>query len=184
LYDPDTSFKDIHKAQTFLNDLRGDYWIDHVFFSWQWWVLLISTLLVAVWWWKIADRQRLREILLYGSTSMLCVSFLDVLGSELQVWDYPAMMFPWGARMISADIIIAIFFMMLYQWFENWKMFVAASAVMSAVFSFILEPLARWADFYIAYEWKGLYSFPVYIALAIFIKWAVDNVNQMSEKAD
>ncbi|WP_100012265.1 CBO0543 family protein [Lentibacillus sediminis] len=167
---------DIKEAQQKLSELRGEYWLQEVVFSFQWWFLLISMLLIGLLWLRIVDRKMLRGITLYGVITLGIVMFLDVFGAELVLWDYPAMVLPWGSRIIFINMIISIVYMLLYQCFPAWNRFILASAVTALIFAFVLEPLAIYMNIYEPYTWEHIYSFPIYILLPIIIKWVVDKI--------
>ncbi len=156
--------------------LRVNYWIEEVLFSFQWWFLVISMFIFVYIWIKIVDQTKLVKILLYGSISFSIINFLDVLGSEFILWDYPAMIIPGGSRIICINIIITIIFMTLYQYFNSWKTYLIASTVTSLTFSFVLEPLAIFMDIYQPYTWEHIYSFPIYILIMVSVKWFVDKL--------
>lgn len=159
-----------------------DYWREEVLYSFQWWFLLISTFVIGYLWWKFVDRSRLRNIVLHGFLTLSIVIFLDVLGSELHLWDYPKMVLPWGSRIICIDIIISLVFMMLYQRFRVWKTYILISLLMALTFAFILEPLAIFMNIYKPYAWKSVYSFPIYFLLSVFIKWLVDTIHRIETR--
>lgn len=164
------------EIQQQLSTLSGEYWLQEVVFSFQWWFLLIATLLICWLWLKMVDRKNLRSIVLYGVITMGIVMFLDFLGAELVLWDYPAMVLPWGNRIIFINMIISIVYMLLYQFFPAWNRFILATVVNALIFAFVLEPLAIFMDVYKPYAWEHIYSFPIYILLPIIIKWVVDKV--------
>ncbi|MBZ9536806.1 hypothetical protein KGR20_21845 [Cytobacillus oceanisediminis] len=175
-------FSELEKAQKTLSHLRLDYWREEVLYSFQWWFLLISTFVIGYLWWKFVDRSRLRNIVLHGFLTLSIVIFLDVLGSELHLWDYPKMVLPWGSRIICIDIIISLVFMMLYQRFRVWKTYILISLLMALTFAFILEPLAIFMNIYKPYAWKSVYSFPIYFLLSVFIKWLVDTIHRIETR--
>ncbi|WP_186579324.1 CBO0543 family protein [Aquibacillus kalidii] len=169
-------FSDIINTQKELRWLRWEYWVNEVFLTWQWLFLIFSVCFTIFIFVKLVDRTKLTKVLLVGTSSLMIVTFLDVLGAELVLWDYPTMVVPWGSRLICVDIIISIIFMLIYQFFPNWKKYVIASLIVSAIFSFILEKVAIWMEIYHPFAWKSIYSFPIYCLLLITIKWVVDRV--------
>lgn len=165
----------IRKQQEVLT-MRLEYWRTEVLFTPQWWFLLISFLILVILWLFIFDKKRVISITLFGFISFSIVSILDTLGGELLIWEYPKMVLPWGPRIVTIDLMISIFFMMIYQFFHSWKLYIIASACLSAIFSFILEPFASYLNIYMSLHWSHFYSFPIYILLTIFIKYVVDKL--------
>ncbi len=173
----------IKETQQKLSDLRWIYWQDQVLFTWQWWLLLFGTILLSVLWIRFVSKERLVPILLFGSLTLLVVIFLDVLGAELLLWEYPKMVLPWGSRIICIDIMIAVFYMFVYQWARSWPIFLLAMTLLSAGFSFLFEPFSIAVSIYIPYNWSLLYSFPIYIAIGAIGKAVTDRVVHLQNQA-
>ena len=170
------SLMDIMETQAKLSKIRWDYWRDDIIFSYQWWFLIITFVILFIVWIRLLDKRRLLTILLFGFITLNIVTFLDTLGGELQIWEYPKMILPWGPRILCIDLMISIYFMLLYQFFTKWRSYIFASIILSAIFSFIFEPIAILLGIYIQLSWSHFYSFPIYILLAISIKWIVEKL--------
>ncbi|MFD2216663.1 CBO0543 family protein [Metabacillus endolithicus] len=170
------SLMDIMETQVKLSKIRWDYWRDDIIFSYQWWFLIITFVILFIVWIRLLDKRRLLTILLFGFITLNIVTFLDTLGGELQIWEYPKMILPWGPRILCIDLMISIYFMLLYQFFTKWRSYIFASIILSAIFSFIFEPIAILLGIYIQLSWSHFYSFPIYILLAISIKWIVEKL--------
>ncbi|MBM7604969.1 putative integral membrane protein [Metabacillus crassostreae] len=167
---------EILRKQEEVLTLRLEYWRNEVVFTPQWWFLLVSFIILVIFWLFILDKTRVVSILLFGFVAFSIVSILDTLGGELLLWEYPKMVLPWGPRIVTIDLMISIYFMILYQFFQSWKMYIIASICLSAIFSFILEPFASYLNIYMSLHWSHFYSFPIYILLTIFIKYVVDKL--------
>lgn len=170
------SLMDIMETQAKLSKIRWDYWRDDIIFSYQWWFLIITFVILFIVWIRLLDKRRLLTILLFGFITLNIVTFLDTLGGELQIWEYPKMILPWGPRILCIDLMISIYFMLLYQFFTKWRSYIFASIILSAIFSFIFEPIAILLGIYIQLSWSHFYSFPIYILLAVSIKWIVEKL--------
>ncbi|MDG5786311.1 hypothetical protein QA612_02330 [Evansella sp. AB-P1] len=171
------SFDDIREVHQKLVELRLEYWINDNLFTFQWWLLLF--LLIGPWiiWWKVVHKERISEVLLYGSILMVLVIILDDIGVELHLWSYPYQLFSLLPRLISIDQgIIIVLHMVLYQYFTKWKSFIISNTVMALIFAFICEPITVWLNVYQIDNWEYIYSFPIYIVKAILIKWLVDEI--------
>lgn len=166
--------RDVHKE---LADMRLEYWINHDLFSFQWWLLVVVLIVPWIIWWKYVDKNRLSQILLFGTLLMLLVMMLDDLGVETHLWSYPYQLISMMPRLISIDQgIIIIAHMFLYQYFSKWKKFIIANTVMAIIFTFVFEPIVVWLDIYRLENWRYIYSLPIYILKAVLIKWIVDEV--------
>ncbi|WP_226669933.1 CBO0543 family protein [Metabacillus litoralis] len=167
---------EIMEKQKELSIMRWEYWETEVVFTPQWWFLLISFIILFLVWLVILDKTRLVSIFLFGFITFSIVSILDTLGGEMQLWEYPKMILPWGPRIVTIDLMITIFLMLLYQFFHTWKIYILATFCLSAVFSFVMEPIATYLDIYLPIHWSHFYSFPIYILLAVCIKFCVDKL--------
>ncbi len=172
--------QDIHEAQNYLSNLRWEYWREEIIFSFQWFFLLFVLFIVLIVWIKTLQRKNLQSTLLVGSFTLIVTTFLDTLGGELQLWEYPYMILPWGPRILCIDIIIAVIFMMNYQFFHKWKSYIFSSTIISAVFSFVLEPLSVLLNLYEPMKWNSFYSFPIYILISLIIKWIVEKIKSIA----
>lgn len=147
-------------------------WLHHDLYTYQFWLLMI--LLVVPWliWWKLVDRKRLIEILLYGLIVATVDTILDEIGAQLNLWEYPFDIEPLFPRLISINLAaLPVIYMFIYQYFSEWKSFLIATAVMATVLSFIAENILELLGMYELFKWENYYSFPIYIAIAVSLKW-------------
>ncbi len=173
---------EIHLQQTKLSELRWSYWSEEVFFSFQWFFLVISTLVLVYLWIKILDRSRLLSILLFSSLVFIIASTLDTIGGELQFWEYPYMILPWGLRILSIDLMISIFYSLLFQYVSKWKPFILGSILIAFIFAFVFENVAIWLNIYAPIVWEHIYSFPIFILIPLIGKKIVDSITSASNE--
>lgn len=172
-----TNYEEIRKVHQQLVDMRVEYWFNHDLFSFQWWLLLIVLILPWFIWWRFVDKQRIDQILLFGTLLILLVSILDDLGVEMHLWSYPYQLVPILPKLIPIDYgILVIAHMFLYQKYTQWKSFIIANTLLATVFTIIFEPLTVKLDIYNLENWRYIYSFPIYILKAMLIKWLVDEI--------
>nr|WP_092069274.1 CBO0543 family protein [Dendrosporobacter quercicolus]NSL47416.1 hypothetical protein [Dendrosporobacter quercicolus DSM 1736]SDL88571.1 hypothetical protein SAMN04488502_1011090 [Dendrosporobacter quercicolus] len=142
--------------------------------TWRWWVLFI--LLIAHWfiWYKLVDKKRIVELVLFGVIIMVFTITLDEIGFVLSLWRYPVGVIPILPRLTSIDYtMLPIIFMLVYQYFPAWKNFFWALVVLSTVFSFVAEPIVVHLGFYVLIKWLYWYSFPIYIVMGLLARWIV-----------
>ncbi|RYD03459.1 hypothetical protein N752_19970 [Desulforamulus aquiferis] len=102
---------------------------------------------------------------------------------EFDLWDYKYQLVPLFDIFITYDMsIMPVIYMAIYQKFDKWKSFIIANTIVAAIFAFISEPLLVWLDFYLLLKWKYIYSFPIYIAIAIVLKWVMVCLKKYSLK--
>lgn len=156
------------------SEISETHWFEKELFTLQWWVF--AAVMVLVWWiwWRLVDRGRMLEILFVGLLSSIIAIILDIMGSEAVWWSYPVRVFPKIPRLIPIDIgVIPVTYMLLYQYYSSWKKYLFASIIMGLTYTFIAEPLLVWMKLYKLYGWEYVYSFPLYIAIAVICKYLV-----------
>ncbi|MBM6618714.1 CBO0543 family protein [Bacillus suaedaesalsae] len=165
------SFEDVKMVDRHLAELRMEYFIHEILFTFQWWLLALFIVLPWIIFFLLVKRKAMIETLLYGSIISMLAVFLDDLGVELQLWSYKYQFFKLIPRLNPVDYcILPVFYMLIYQTFRTWKSFVIAMTLFSAVASFIAEPIFIWLDIYLPNKWEHWYSFPCYILLGLFVK--------------
>jgi len=173
------------QLQLQVTEAREAYFFNEVIFSYQWF-LLLGTLIASYWiFWRLVDRGRLQPILLVGLLVFGISLVADGIGGSYLLWDYPRMAMPWGPRLISADLIIPVGYMLIYQWTRAWRPFFACCVALGAVYAFVLEPLAIAAEIYEVFAWRFIYSFPIFVGIGLLAKGAADAAErtQRSESA-
>lgn len=165
------TFEQVLNAQNIAIQLQIEHWLKYEVYSPQFW--LLAGLLIIPWilWFKLVDRKRLMEIIVYGLIISTVVTILDELGCQLNLWEYLYDIEPLFPRLVSINLsVLPIGYMLIYQYFDKWKFFIAASTVLAAFNSFVGEPLMQALKVYVMLNWKHIYSFPIYILLAILFK--------------
>lgn len=162
---------------------RFDEWLKGDVLTFIWWVMLVMFIITAVLWWKLADKTRLNELFLYTAFIIIFIIVLDELGEELTLWYYTSNVLPVFPPITAIDIsCMPLLYMLIYQRFRKWKSFIIATAIMSVVFCFVFEPIFVWTGIYKMLTWKSYYGLPLYAAIAVASKAAVNLINSISEK--
>lgn len=165
----------IRHLEEVLTMLKIHYWLHHDLFSFPWWVLLVTFVVPWVLWWKLVDKSRIVIILVFGLFMSILISLLDEIGTSFGLWSYPTQLIRILPRLYPVDFsFLPVAHMLLFQYFSKWQSYLIAVAITGAVFSFLGEPLFVRLDIYELNHWKYSYSFPIYIAKAIPVKWLVE----------
>jgi hypothetical protein len=173
------TYDEIRNVHQQLFDMKLEYWISHNLFTFQWWLLLIAFLMPWIIWWRFVNKNKINEILLFGTLLIILVVMIDDFGVEIHLWSYPYQLLNIIPRLIAIDQgILVVAHMFLYQYFPKWKTFIIANTVMAIIFTFVFEPLTVWLGIYKLENWHYIYSLPVYILKAALIKWLVDEIIQ------
>jgi len=172
------------ELQKLLTSLRIDEWLAEDIFHFKWFLLIGAFVLSLFIWCKLVDKSRLPEIILHAGLTIIVTLVLDEMGEELTLWDYPADIIAIFPPLSSVDLAsLPMIYSLIYQYCKTWKSFLWTTLIMSAVFCFVFEPLLVWGGFYQLLKWKYYYGFPIYIMMAIFLRWLVIKIYAIAEKS-
>lgn len=168
------SHEEINKIQEQLTNANYQRWIQEDFLTWKWWLLIALSIIPWFIWTKIVDKQRIHEILLYGFFISIIGTVLDIIGTELVWWSYPIKWFYMIPPLLPADLtLVPVTMMIVYQYSPKWKTFFIANLIVGAFLAYIAEPIFAWLEFYKLHSWKLTYSFIVYVAGTLLVRWIV-----------
>ena len=164
--------------------LSIEHWVKYEVFTWQWCIGIACVVIPLLLWWKLVDRRRILEIMAFGFLINILATFLDVTGSELVLWNYTIRILPQIPLLFPVDyILVPIIYMLIYQRYQAWKQFLLASTIVALALAFIAEPLAVYIKQYQLISWKLIYSFPIYVLVAILGKLFVDKISSLQEQS-
>ncbi|MFD2210296.1 CBO0543 family protein [Virgibacillus halophilus] len=176
--------QDVMKSQRSLYETNYAYWMEHVLFSFNWWFLIIISIVPWFIWWKLVDKKRLVEISSVGLLSMVIVLTLDLIGSSFVLWTYGFNVVQMILPQITIDLtLLPIINMFLYQFIPRWKPYIVATIFVALFGTFLVEPLFVWMGIYILHSWKYVYSLPIYIAFSIGLKWVLQKTKTCQNNA-
>ncbi|WP_144854837.1 CBO0543 family protein [Paenibacillus cremeus] len=120
------SYDDLQQAREQLRQLSYQHWIHHDLLTWRWWLLLTLTIVPWIIWWRVANKSRRQETLLYGALIAIFAISLDDVGTHLLWWGYPDKLFQSIPPLIPADLtLVPVFMMLVYQLLQDWKLFLS-----------------------------------------------------------
>ena len=181
---PYPKYDDIQHLDYKLEQMKKEYWIHHDLFSFQWWLLLFILIIPWLIWLRYVEKKRIMEIVLFGSLLMILVELMDDIGVNLHWWSYPYQLFQAIPRLTAVDNgIIIVAHMFIFQFFKKWKSFLMANLIMATIFTFICEPITVWLHIYKLDHWRYVYSLPIYILKAALVKWVVERLMTVKNKA-
>ena len=151
------------------------YFFEHVFFTPQWWILLLISISLWVTWLFLVDKSRLQSLLMIGLLISIQAIVYDDVGISMAAWNYPYPLSYFTSRLDVVDIaILPVSYMLLYQYFPKWKTYLIATVAFCLFASFIAEPLFVHFNLYDIFHWKYWYSAPIYMVMGIVVKGIVD----------
>src|SRR5665647_312015 len=172
----------IIQTKMMYQQLTMEHWVKYEVFTWQWWIGVASVIIPLLLWWKVVDRRRLLEITAFGFMVNILATFLDVMGSELLLWNYTLRTLPQIPLLFPVDfILVPVFYMLIYQRYKPWKQFLLASTILALALAFVAEPLAVYIKQYQLIHWKFIYSFPIYIFIVILSKLFANKMLSVQE---
>ncbi|NER40425.1 hypothetical protein G3M54_03430 [Bacillus megaterium NBRC 15308 = ATCC 14581] len=89
------SYNDVQQIRYELKTAGYEHWLHNNLFTWQWWILLVATILPwIIWGYLIKKKDRLH---VFAFTMFIGVvsSILDVIGADILLWGYPTKLFLW-----------------------------------------------------------------------------------------
>lgn len=172
------------EIQNMLTSVHIDKWLQHDVFHFKWWFLLGIFTLSIVLWWRILNKTRIPEVLLYTVLITLVMMGIDECGEELILWVYPIYLFPVFPVITAINLLfVSLSLSLAYQFFPTWKSFSCAAFIVAGLLAFIIDPILVWADFYRLLNWSYGYSFLLYLTAALLIKGAVVLIYSIAENA-
>ncbi|MFC4559793.1 CBO0543 family protein [Virgibacillus kekensis] len=159
-------------------------WLDYELFSWNWWILVVFLIVPWIIWLIVYDRKILLELLLFGTLVIIATTYLDSVGIDLGFWMYPVELIPITPRAMAFDFsMVAVAFMLVYQYFRTWKAFSLGILGMAILFAFIGEPLAHALKLVYYINWNYFYSFLYYIVLGFIAKFITEKARGIEDAA-
>jgi hypothetical protein len=172
------------EIQRQLTAIHINEWLRDDVFKFRWWLLLVLLAVFFASWWRIADKKRLPEIVLYVALATIVIMAKNEYGEELVLWDYPTDIIPIFPPLTSLNLIsLPLIYSLVYQHFRTSKSFIGATFLITAVLCFGLEPLMAWGRLYELVNWRYYLNYPLYVAMAIGIRAAVLKICTITAKS-
>ncbi|CAM4016900.1 CBO0543 family protein [Mesobacillus thioparans] len=169
------SLQQLLDAEAKYHKILRTYWHENNFLTYEWWFLVILSIVPAIIWWLKVDKTKLIENTAFGLFYGVTAIFLDSIGSNAMVWTYPVRLTPYlNPQLYPYDVgVVIIPFMLVYQRFStSFKQFFIATGLLSAFLAFLAEPFMVHLGIYKEFTWKHIYSFPIYWLLGLMC-WAI-----------
>jgi hypothetical protein len=173
--------KEILELNKRLLELCYEYWSSHVVFTFPWWFVIATLIIPWIIWWKLVDKKRIKSISLVGLITMIISFILDQVGTSLLLWEYPVTPSPLPRDVFDpADFaILPVSYMLIYQYFKNWKLFIISQVVFAFFASYVGGNIYGWLGIYKILNWRHIYSVPIYLLMGIVTKKVVDKLNNL-----
>lgn len=144
------------------------HWITQEVFSFTWWFTVLFLCVGYLIWWKLLDKSRLIELLLFGSLLAVMSALVDTLADNLRLWRYLVKIFPFTPAFFPYHLTLTpIVLMIVYQYTDNWGRYLIGSVLVAAIYSFVIAPLFVAVGEVQLLKWNHGYTFLTFIARAI-----------------
>jgi hypothetical protein len=150
-------------------------WATLDFMSFNWW--LLGLILVVPWiiWYKLVNKKRILEILLFGLIVSTILSFIDGIGTSFTLWTYPTKFLPVLPRLVPLDFsLYTVLYMLVYQYATSWKPYIIANLILCGIYAFFGMPLFILMGIYKLLNWHLFYSYLAFIGVALLSKWVMN----------
>ena len=173
----------IHEFKVTLWNLTYAQWKTQTLFSLHWWSLIILIISSYIIWWKMVDKRRLSDVLLFGSLIAVGRIVMDIIGSNTALWSYDIRELPFTPSPLLHDFTITpLALMLVYQYCPTWKKFLAWASVASGIITFIFFPILIAFNFLKYYNWNHIYSFILIIFIASLARTVMLGILQIEKQ--
>ncbi len=174
----------VHELRLQLWNITYARYINQELFSYQWWGILVLLLLSYSIWWKLVDKSRLVELLLFGSYVAVSAAVIDIWGVTTAHWQYNIRIFPILPAPFPFDYtVIPILLMLAYQYGKGWRHYLFWAAMGAGLFSFIISPIFNITGIKTYFQWSLAYFFIIIIIIAIISRFFIRLTVQVMESA-
>lgn len=164
----------IHQLRLQLWNISYADYINQGLLSYQWWGIVALLIISYTIWWKLVDKTRMIEILLFGSFATVMSTLFDLWGISAARWQYNIGLLPFQLAPFPFDYsVVPILLMLSYQYSSNWLTYIINSSLSSAIISFVIGPLFRYYGIMIYFDWNFIYFFLANLAIAAIARIAI-----------
>lgn len=154
----------ILKTSEYLSNLIVTQWVNQHFLSPTWFILVFIILFSYALFFYLVDKQRIMEILLFGSLVATAVVVYDAILLQFGYWTTLISVLPFYPNIFLGNVtLIPLYAMLVYQYTSSWRSFILWNAVWAVLFIFgyynfvlqnlqvftYLKPFAVYIDFFL-----------------------------------
>ncbi|MZP29187.1 hypothetical protein GTO91_05630 [Heliobacterium undosum] len=129
------------QARLTFNHLSWHHYVNAELFSVGWWFIVGMLAIFYFTWWKLLDKSRFMEILLFGSFMAVTNAFMDNIGTSSSRWMYFTRLVPLSPGPFPIDYtVVPILFMLAYQYTNSWRSFLIGSSLAGLLLNAVIFP--------------------------------------------
>jgi len=162
---------EVYKVVANNNRNLHNLWINHIVFTWRWWLGVFLTFIPWFIWIKVRNKKETIRLLFTGLVVAITTNVLDLAGICYGLWYYDYKVTPMTVIYVPWDFaLFPVAIMLLIQFKPKVSPLIKAIGF-GLICGFVFEPLFAWMDVYVYTNWKHWYSFVIYTLLyLIFYK--------------
>lgn len=150
----------------------------------KFWAMIAFILVAYMIWYKLTDKKRLVDLLLFGSFIAVMRVIVDAFGEQAGFWYYKEHTIPTSPSMfIHVLTLTPLTFMLVQQRSSNWRQFFIWAAVGAGFLHFLTIPVLGKLNYVQLMRWNNLYAFVTTYSIATLSRAAFHLVVQVQEKA-
>lgn len=154
-----------------IHDEIEHVWLEHMVFTWHWWLDAALAVLPWVVWLIVRDRKRQHSLFYAGLFSMFVATMLCMAGVSQGGWNYNTLLLPYFPEYLPWDItVMPVGTMFFLQYFPKVKPWLKG-AVFGVVAAYVIEPIFIWLGMYEPSSWEHHYSLPIYFVIYMISNW-------------
>mgnify|MGYP001034833832 CR=1 FL=1 len=177
------SYNEVQDIRSELKEAGYQYWLHHDLFTWQWWVLLIASILPWIIWGYLIKKEHRLHIFAFAMSMGIISSILDVIGVDTLLWGYPIKLFFMVPPLFPADLtVIPVAFSLAYYYGKTWRRYFLYIVITSFLFSYVIEPLFIWAGMYEIHNFSHWLSFVGFIFISLLTRWFLERILPLREQ--
>ena len=173
-----------------LYDLRMEYWnqsyqhwVSEEFLSFPWFFNAVFLLICYTVWIKLVNKQKVKDILLFGSFIAVAAAFIDVIGVTTGLWQYTTRLFPFSPALFPFDYtIVPVLYMLVLQYTSSWQNYLAGSLLASAITAFVINPVYVLVGILKYHKFNYLYMFLLIFTVTTIIKFIYNWISTLDQR--
>jgi hypothetical protein len=147
------------------------HWVSEEIFSFTWFFNLTFLIILYIVWIKIVDKNRLRELLLFGSLLAVASMLIDVIAVTIGLWEYKVSLFPLSPAPFPFDLtVVPILYMIVMQYTSSWRAYLIGASIAAAIFSFVIVGTYLLLDIKVFYKFNLFYMFALTLIVTVIMK--------------
>ncbi|MTV50900.1 hypothetical protein GJ688_18435 [Heliobacillus mobilis] len=129
-------------ARILFNQLSLQHYLQSEVFSRGWWFIVGMLVVLYYTWWRLLDKSRFMEILLFGSFMAVSNAFMDNIGTSASRWMYFTRLVPLSPGPFPIDYsVVPILFMVAYQYTNSWRSYLVGISIAGGLLTAIIFPI-------------------------------------------